>query len=67
MGATIATVLNLVEGESMLKPDKSDPNYDEQMKQFQKDNSSWGIDHTKLDMMKRRGAQQQQPPQPERR
>lgn len=39
----------------MLKPDKNDPNYDEQMKQFQKDNGPWGEDATKADMMKRRG------------
>lgn len=40
----------------MLKPDKNDPNYEDQMKQYQKDNSSWGEDATKVDIMKRPGA-----------
>jgi hypothetical protein len=26
----------------MLKPDKNDPNYDEQMKRYHKDPASWG-------------------------
>lgn len=42
----------------MLKPDKNDPNYSEQMKKYEKDNSDWGEDHTRLDMIKRRGAAQ---------
>lgn len=50
----------------MLKPDKNDPNYDAEMKRYQKDNGDWGEDHTRVDVMKRRGMSQP-PAQPERR
>lgn len=42
----------------MLKPDPTDKNLADQMKKYKEDNSDWGEDHTKLDIMKRRGAPQ---------
>ena len=36
----------------MLEPSKSAPDYEEQMKKFKEDNSSWGQDATKIDIMK---------------
>lgn len=42
----------------MLKPDQTDKNYGDQMKKFKEDNSDWGEDHTKVDIMKSRGVAQ---------
>ena len=36
----------------MLEPSKTAPDYDEQMKKFKEDNSSWGQDSSKIDIMK---------------
>lgn len=48
----------------MLEPSKSAPDYDEQLKKFKEDNSSWGQDHTKLDIMKGPLAQDSSQPEP---
>lgn len=45
----------------MLKPHKDDKNYADQMKKYEQDNSSWGIDHRKVDIMKSPLAQEPKP------
>lgn len=45
----------------MLKPHKDDKNYKDQMEKYEKDNSSWGIDHRKVDIMKSPLAQEPKP------